>query len=176
MEARLLSLYPHLKKYVGVTIFGHTSRGIPGVEVVGLGSSNRILKEKLIYINRLYNVELPLRRYTICVENFYRESGRERHQVEWLELSLLVVYWKLAKRLSLSNMENCFCSGRLSTGGTIESLALEQSFLKGLNSKLMGNGRKLSYLSTGRPLGVENIFPINLAQLMAPMPVVERKV
>lgn len=78
MNTRIIAMYPCKGKFCTVEIFGYSTRGLPGLEIVGLGGSGRQLKEKLIYITRLQKVGLPLNRYVLCVEKKGRIVARIR--------------------------------------------------------------------------------------------------
>lgn len=172
MNARIFAVYPYLERYKGITIFGYSSKSVPGLEIVGLGKFGRIFKEKIVYISKLYQVQVPIKRYVLCVENYHADVGSEKQQIEWLELPLLVLYWQLVGRFSLRGIENCFCSGKVRAGGVIQALSLSEDFISKLDIKLTNEGRKLRYLSPTEEISSQNILPISLVQLMAPIPVI----
>ena len=50
-----------------VSIFGYSTKGIPGIEIKGIGSRGNLIKEKLVYLCRLNRIKMPLKRYVICI-------------------------------------------------------------------------------------------------------------
>ena len=161
MNDQILGIYSFAGKYKSSSIFGYGSKGLPGLEIVGLGGKGRIIKEKLVYLGRHYRVRVPVRRYVLSVEDYCFESGECR----WLELPLLVLYWKLAGILPIKKLENCFCGGRISTMGTVQIIPLCESFLDALDEKLAGDQRKLNYLTSGYVRERNNIRLIPLKGL-----------
>ena len=144
MNDRILGIYSFGGKYRSCSVFGYASKGLPGLEIIGLDRKSKVIKEKLIYLGRHYQVRLPLKRYVLCVEDYCFESEDSR----WLELPLLILYWKLAGILPIKKLENCFCGGKISAMGAVQIIPLEESFLDALDNKLSREGRMLNYLST----------------------------
>ena len=142
---QILGIYSSSGKYRASSIFGYASKGLPGLEIIGLNKKNQVIREKLIYLGRYYQVKIPVRRYVLCVEDYCFEKGT----VRWLELPLLVLYWKLAGILPIKKLENCFCGGKISTMGTVQIIPLEETFLDALDKKLGREQRKLNYLVSG---------------------------
>ena len=48
MESRILAVIPAKVSYQRWSIFAYSSKGLPGLEIVGLGKNARFFKEKLI--------------------------------------------------------------------------------------------------------------------------------
>ena len=143
MNDQILGIYSFGSRYKTSPIFGYASKGLPGLEIIGLDKKSKIIKEKLIYLGRHYRVKVPLKRYVLCVEDYCFESEESR----WLELPLLVLYWKLAGILPIKKLENCFCGGKISSIGLVQVVSLDENFLDALDKKLEREQRKLNYLA-----------------------------
>ena len=158
---QILAIYYLGGRYKISPIFGYASKGLPGLEIVGLDRKARVLKEKLVYLGRCHGVRVPIKRYVLCVEDCPLEGGEGR----WLELPLLVLYWKLAGILPIKRLENCFCGGRISTMGAVQIIPLEEYFLDALDKNLGQKQKKLNYLMSGFVKERKNIRQIPLKGL-----------
>ena len=61
----MFAMVPNQKDVNFCEVFGYSTRGIPGLEIVGLGQKGRLIKEKILYLNRKNNLKIPPRRYVI---------------------------------------------------------------------------------------------------------------
>jgi hypothetical protein len=127
MNMRTKSLYPHAGQLCSVDIFGYASHGIPGIEIVGMGKHSRSLKEKFVYLSRVRELKFPKKRFVLCVEGELENKKFKDEEYRYLELPLLVMLWSLTGHLPLSQLEDCFASGKVSVEGDIASLALKES-------------------------------------------------
>ena len=141
---QIFGVYSFAGKYKVCSIFGYASKGLPGLEIAGLDKRARVIKEKLVYIGRHYGVRVPIRRYVLCVEDFCSESKESR----WLELPLLILYWKLAGILPIKKLENCFCGGKISVTGGVQVIPLDEPYLDAFDLELARKEKKLNYLSS----------------------------
>jgi hypothetical protein len=132
MNMRTKSLYPHAGQLCPVDIFGYASHGIPGIEIVGMGKHSRALKEKFVYLSRVRQLKFPKKRYVLCVEGELENKKFKDEEYRYLELPLLVMLWSLTGHLPLSQLEDCFASGKVSVEGDIISLPLKESEQDGL--------------------------------------------
>jgi len=124
MNMRTKSLYPYAGQYFPVDIFGYSSHGIPGVEIVGVGRYARQMKEKFVYLSRKKNLKFPKRRFVLCVEGELEGKKFKEEEYRYLELPLLMMLWSLTGHLPLEHLEDCFASGKVSVEGEITTLAL----------------------------------------------------
>ena len=161
MNDQILGIYSFGKKYKASPIFGYASKGLPGLEIVGLDKKAKVIKEKLIYIGRHYRTRIPIKRYVLCVEDYCFDSEESR----WLELPLLILYWKLAGILPIKKLEDCFCGGKISPMGVVQIIPLDEYFLDVLDKKLERERKKLNYLSSGFVKERKNIRLIPLKGL-----------
>lgn len=127
MNMRTKSLYPYAGQYCPVDIFGYSSHGIPGVEIVGVGRYARQMKEKFVYLSRKKNLKFPKRRFVLCVEGELEGKKFKEEEYRYLELPLLMMLWSLTGHLPLEHLEDCFASGKVSVEGEVTSLALSES-------------------------------------------------
>lgn len=117
---RLKALYPGHDKLGELEIFGYCSKGMPGVEIVGLGTLGRSIKEKLIFLSRQFGIKIPLKRYVLCIDlplELKKEKSFEN--CRWLELPILILFWTLSGKLELENLDDCIAIGKVQVNGTI---------------------------------------------------------
>jgi hypothetical protein len=133
MNMRTKSLYPYAGQYYPVDIFGYSSNGIPGIEIVGVGKYARSMKEKFIYLSREKKLKFPLRRFVLCVEGEVEGKKFKDEEYRYLELPLLMMLWSLTGHLPLQALEDCFSSGKISIEGVVTALELSDSEQMGLS-------------------------------------------
>jgi len=121
---RTKSLYPYGGQLCETNIFGYSTKGIPGIEIVGMGKYSRTLKEKFVYISRQKALKFPMRRYVLCVEGELEGKKFKEEEFRYLELPLLIMLWSLTGHLPVENLEDCFSAGKVSVEGEIKALEL----------------------------------------------------
>jgi len=104
------SFYFHQKSWHKQLIFGQRSKGVPGIEIIGLKSQGRLIQEKIIYLTRYLDFKIPLGRYSLCVDFDSYDSKADYRD---LELAFLLLYWELAGLIPIKNIQNCFIWGRI---------------------------------------------------------------
>lgn len=116
-------------------IFGYCSRGIPGIDILGMGSHGKLIKEKIIYVSKVYGVKIPPKRFSICLE---RLDNRKLGVLDlyWFELPSLILFWTLAEMINFHNIDQCLCSGKIGAEGTFRTMILNQSDFLTLDSNL----------------------------------------
>jgi hypothetical protein len=119
MQKRMKALVPSGEKEITVDLFGYTTKGIPGLEIVGMGKNSRQLKEKLIYLSRLQPEGLPLSRFVLCLDENTNTAQLKEDQLRWLEIPFLILFWSLAGLVPLDHLENCYSSGTIGVSGSI---------------------------------------------------------
>jgi hypothetical protein len=132
METQITSVIPLYKKTKLVTIFGYSTKGVPGIELSGLGKFSKTCKEKVIYLTRMRRLSLPLRRYVICVDNHNLDENLLQSEMKWLEFPILLCYWHLAKIIPLNRMDDCLTTGTVSTKGEVTHRALPSDIVETL--------------------------------------------
>ena len=128
MYTRLKGIYLKNKALKSVDLFGYANQGLPGIEVVGLGGFGKQVKEKFVYLSKMNNLNIPFRRYVLCVEATERQlTSLEKR---WLELPLLILFLSLSGKVPIKRLEDCFCSGIVSPTGSIYPLKMELDALQ----------------------------------------------
>ncbi len=130
MQSQLYSFYQTKRGPELVTLFGYATKSLPGIEINGLGRYGKAIKEKIIYITRSRGLQIPLKRFVLCVEMEDSWGDMDSTVVKNLEFPLLVMYWHLAGLLPLSRIDNCVALGSLTPEGklseTISDMNLRQ--------------------------------------------------
>lgn len=120
METQLHSCYFTKKGPVPITLFGYSTKSIPGLEINGLGKFGKSIKEKIIYITRTRHLQIPLKRFVLNVELNDGLGELEYSSVKWLEYPLLLHFWFLAGLLPISKLDDCLALGSITPSGVVE--------------------------------------------------------
>lgn len=115
METQIKSYIKTAQGTEFISIFGYRTKGVPGLEICGIGNRGRNIKEKIIYLTKIRKLKIPLNRYVITVDTQMTNSK----QLKWVEFPILLVYWYLAGQIPMSKLDNCFCSGWITPSGDI---------------------------------------------------------
>jgi hypothetical protein len=129
MENRLTSLIQSDKGIIKVELFGYSSKGTPGIEIVGDAKFTRALKEKMIYLCKTRGLHIPFKRYVIVME-FDQSQKLRLNELKWLELPILLIFWSLADVLPIKSFRNCVCTGSIDISGKIEYADWISSYTK----------------------------------------------
>ncbi len=116
---RLTGLFLSQGRAQTVQIFGHASRGIPGIEIIGLGPQSKLMKEKFVFLFKQMELKTPLKRFVLCVEKEI-QMNKDANDLTWLELPLFVLLSSLAEFIPITRLDDCYCSGRLNLIGEVE--------------------------------------------------------
>lgn len=116
-----------------VDIFGYCSRGVPGIEIVGVGALGKCLKEKFIYLSRQERIKLPPLKYVLCIEN--NEGLIDKDNFDSLEFPMLILFWALGGVLQIGSLENCVAHGKVSLGKKVWHLPLDRENVFSLGQK-----------------------------------------
>lgn len=119
MVDQILCALPIGKDFVLTPIFGYANRGVPGIEIIGLGNQGRSLKEKIIYLNKLNGWDIPQRKYLLCFENEEWDMVRKMDR-RHVELPIWLLYMKLAGKIKMRTMKDVVAAGKLSSRGEID--------------------------------------------------------
>lgn len=126
LQNQIKGLVPDGEKVMVSDIFGYCSRGVPGLEIVGLGKRGRIFKEKLNFITRRMRVKIEAKKYVICIDDEIIEKI-DGEIYRYLELPCLLLYWSLADVIKVKRLDDCLCGGTVSTSGVIRELQFKDS-------------------------------------------------
>ena len=120
METQLQSCYFTKKGPALVTLFGYATKSVPGLEINGLGKYGKAIKEKIVFVTRSRQLQIPLKRFVLNVELTDDLGDLEGSSVKWLEYPLLLHYWYLAGLLPITKLDNCLALGSLTPSGEVE--------------------------------------------------------
>ncbi len=120
METQLQSCYFTKKGPSLVTLFGYSTKSVPGLEINGLGKYGKAIKEKIVFVTRSRQLQIPLKRFVLNVELTDDFGDLESGSVKWLEYPLLLHYWFLAGLLPIMKLDNCLAIGSLTPSGDVE--------------------------------------------------------
>lgn len=144
METQIKAYYHTNGGLKLITLFGYATKGVPALEINGVGKYSRNIKEKLIYLTRNRQLSIPLRRFVICVD-INELSASEIDSLKWLEFPLLLIYWYLAGLIPIGKLDNCIAGGWLKTNGEIYQLSQSEARFQ---NQLRGHEKK-HYLLIG---------------------------
>ena len=120
METQIHTCYLTKKGPSLVTLFGYSTKSVPGLEINGVGKYGKFIKEKIVFITRSRGLQIPLKRFVLNVEITDDLGDLESSSVKWLEYPLLLHYWFLAGLIPISKLDNCFAIGSITPSGVIE--------------------------------------------------------
>jgi hypothetical protein len=126
METQLHTCYMTKKGPSLITLFGYSTKSIPGLEINGLGKYGKAIKEKIIFITKTRGLQIPLKRFVLNVELTDELGDLESSSVKWIEYPLLLHYWFLAGLLPISRLDNCLAMGSITPSGLVEEFISPQ--------------------------------------------------
>lgn len=103
-----------------VDIFGYSSRSLPQLEIHAPLPIQKVLKQKILYLSKDRNLEIPAKRFVLCLD--HGGLRLDADQLFQLELPFLVLFWALAEVVQVKRLEDCICNGSISIDGTINSM------------------------------------------------------
>lgn len=127
METQIQSYYKTPQGIKFISLFGYATKGVPGLEITGVGKLSRNIREKLIFLSRSRRLPIPLRRYVVCVDTSELESQNSEN-LQWLEFPILLLYWHMAGLVPISKLNDCLCSGQVKANGEIIQMYLDNRF------------------------------------------------
>ena len=142
MEIKINALVLNRNNYQWCEVFGYTSKGQPGIEIIGLGTRGRAIKEKLTYLSKRRKLTFPVLRFVICVEG----DNLDKADIEYLELPILMAFWSMARVVPIQRLDQCFCSGKVSLEGEIDYLAISDQIWKQIENNLRKKNKEVVYL------------------------------
>lgn len=119
METQIRSYIATSTGVKTVNIFGYATKGVPGLEINGVGKLSKNIKEKLIYLTRTRKMKLPTKRFVICVDINDLDGDIPWCELKWLEFPILLAFWHLASLLPIRKLDDCLCAGWISSKGDI---------------------------------------------------------
>lgn len=167
MGTSLYGVIPYGKRLKMVEIFGYSTKGIPGIEIVGLKNLARPIREKFVYLGKTRSVECPLRRYVLCVENALDDEKFNEDELRHLEFPLLLLYWSLAGVVQIGNLSDCFASGRIDPHGILRPFDFPDEALHWLAAK--GARSPLRLLAPRDKELPEGLYKLPIEDVMEPL-------
>ncbi len=116
METQIQSYAFSTRTPMPITLFGYACKSVPGLEINGLGKYGKTLKEKIIFLTRTRQLQIPLKRYVISAE-FDLET--DPNVLRWLDLPVVMLYWYLAGLINMRRLDNCLVAGHITPAGEI---------------------------------------------------------
>jgi hypothetical protein len=126
MQTQIYSSFLTKKGPELVTLFGYSSKSIPGLEINGIGKYGKGMKEKIIFLTKKYQIKTPLARIVLNVEIPDEWGELSSVNVRWLEYPFMLLYWNLAGALPIRRMDECFALGAIRAEGIIEEISGEK--------------------------------------------------
>lgn len=144
MQTKIWAALPNYDSYEAVEIFGYKSKSIPGLEIIGIGSYGRTLKEKLIFLSREFGIKFSPHRFTICIDGLNSKKIGEDNLYQWLELPMAILFWSLSGNLPIQKLDDCLAFGKLNLQGQVNTKniskhQIELMHKKNMNLKLIGD-------------------------------------
>lgn len=154
---RLKVFLPKQSGHEPYDLFGYSTNGIPGLEIVGLGIRARSIKEKLIYLTKMTGHKIPLKRFVICLDRPLRKGEDEA----FFELPLLLLYWSMAGFIPIKRLTDCLCSGKVDTRSQVTLPDLSEPFMKGYLDDLafIGLPSQLAGEIPDRLMSIDELLP-----------------
>ena len=163
----------HLKTAHGtkiITIFGYSTKSLPGLEITGLGKEARIIKEKIIYITRMRKLSIPSRRYVICIDANSIKDEIGIDNLKWAEFPIMLLFWHMAGLIPMSRLEDCISSGQVKAEGEIVHYAADEDFHQELSKRFSAiEKRTLKYITRG-DLAPKEMWAIDSSLLLEHIP------
>lgn len=151
-----------------ISVFGYSSKGIPGLEIIGMGKLAKNIKEKCIYLTRIRRLSLPMRRFVICIDLNDLEENMTSRNLKWLEFPILLAFWHLAGLVPIAKLDDCLTAGHVSVTGEIIHMPLPADITQRLQQKLNPMATKGIKLISN--LTEEHLWSIDSAMLLEHIP------
>ena len=136
MEARINSFINGPRGISLITLFGYTTKGVPGIEIHGMSKVAKVLREKIIYLTKIRELSVPKRRYVVCLDINELSTNENWKELKSLELAAILLYWYLAGLIPISKLDDCLCQGHINTRGEIYQRSYDVETIKALKEQL----------------------------------------
>lgn len=156
MQTKIQSMIQTKAGWQKVTIFGYSSKSVPGLEIQGLGSHGRNMKEKFVFLCKERKVSFPFKKYVLCIDLSEIKVNLEKHSIDYLELPFLMTFFYLGGLLPIYTLSDCVAVGRVDVSGKVTEPSIDTQKLvdilgedyKLLSEKTMSHNHSLKRLST----------------------------
>ena len=173
MENQLHSAIEHRGKIYPVKVYGYATRGIPGVEIVGLGNEGRVLKEKIIFIVKSKRLGVSRKRIIISVDFNERPVGKL--SASELEIPIFILFLSLNGNLKLKNLSDCFSAGTLKIPFGVDENFYNDNFKRFLMKRGEEKDRPLKIICPEGFQTPRDYYAIYFKELFASVDKVENK-
>jgi len=136
MEARIHSFINGPRGISLISVFGYTTKGIPGIEIHGMNKTAKVLREKIIYLTKIRELSVPKRRYVICLDINDLCKDENLRDLKSLELPAILLYWYLAGLIPISKLDDCLCQGYINTRGEVYQSRYDEETIKAIKDQL----------------------------------------
>jgi hypothetical protein len=160
MQNYIVGLIREKGNVIPVELFGYDSKGMPGIEILGLGTYGRTVKEKFVFLTKSLGLKIPLRRYVLSVDDKVLRDIKKKDYV-YLEFPLLILYLSLAEIIPIKNLSDCFTCGSVQVLGLVVQPDLSHNDLLAVKTYLQN-----SYLSHIESLKFITHVPADLPNKM----------
>jgi hypothetical protein len=126
METQIHSYAFSKRDACRVTLFGYATKSLPGLEINGLGRYGKTLKEKIIFLTRVRQLPVPLKRFVISTEY---DLEQDPELLRWLDVPVLLLYWYLAGLVPMGRLDNCLAVGHISPAGVIVGRKIDRGLV-----------------------------------------------
>ncbi|HLE10265.1 MAG: hypothetical protein A2504_04805 [Bdellovibrionales bacterium RIFOXYD12_FULL_39_22] len=162
MEEYIRGYYPGPKGISLVDIFGYSAKGLPGLEIIGLGQSGKFIKEKILYICKSNGLKFQLKRYVICVDRDV--EVKDKNKILWLELPILILFLTLTGHLRIKKLHQFMSSGRIYLDNKVAVLLFD-----GRGEKLVQGEKKILFCGECPVREEAEAKMISLEELLGPI-------
>lgn len=166
MNIKLYGLLPSRNSYCLPTLYGYSTKGLPGIEIVGLGSAGKSLKQKIIFMTREMNKRYPMRRFVLSVEGHEELGKGQQYYLKNLELGFLILFWNLSGILSISRLDHCICAGHLNVRGELAIPDIEDEYWKNLSQRLEEKNKHVTIIGPSLSSNYSNLYPLSAKRII----------
>jgi hypothetical protein len=165
---RVNSILPVGQKYKVVSLFGYRTNGVPGIEIKGLPNNQNIVREKLVYLSKMFGVKVPVRRFHLCIDLPKEILRMKKDAIEdrFFDLPLLLLYWSLAEVVKIQELEYVFSLGKISTDGRIIIPEISETYLKSLDGVIREKACRSITMITSTKQSYPDVRCITISSLL----------
>lgn len=124
-------------------LFGYCSRSLPGIEFAVKHRQAKLLKEKIIYLLKIWGIRLPAKRFVLSLDG----ARIEQLDLSYAELPFLLLLLGLGGLIPWSYEQESFVvNGKITLGGALELSTSYLNYLVAEQRQPQWESRKLTYL------------------------------
>lgn len=171
MFLRINSIVPTGQDYKVVSLFGYRTNGIPGIEMKGLPNNQNIVREKLVYLSKMFGIKVPIRRFHLCIDIPKELLRMKKELIEdrFLDLPLLLLYWSLAEVVKIQELEYVFSLGRIEPDGQIIVPKISETYLRHLDGVIREKTSRSITMITSKEVSYPDVRCITISSILNSM-------